>query len=317
VYGAEDRRVIVGGKILINGLGMRVNGTTPLWIAAKTLLSERGEEFFQLRDRVLKTNGPEEIHDLRVASRRLREGLALFAPCYPVKSLKRLIRGFKRVTRLLGDIRNTDEAIIFFMALGEEVGSEYQIEFERVLGSFWKKRKKEMKALQTGLRELASNQLRDLFRRVVNSPSLFSPPGNDVDLFWPLSQFAGDALATRSDEIFELLPEARENGNVESQHLLRIAIKHYRYRGELLSFLFSEGYEDMHGVLKSYQDILGKMHDLDVFAEIACNSSFLPQTERIILDTIAQKRERLFADFSSMLEVTPLERIAAQLGSAL
>ena len=64
---------------------MQMEGTTPLWIAARVLLYERGEDFFRRRDKVLKTFDPGDIHDLRVASRRLREGLALFAPCYPAR----------------------------------------------------------------------------------------------------------------------------------------------------------------------------------------------------------------------------------------
>ena len=60
---------------------MNVEGKTPLWLAARVLLHERGDDFFRRRDKVLKTFDPEEIHDLRVSSRRLREGLELFLPC--------------------------------------------------------------------------------------------------------------------------------------------------------------------------------------------------------------------------------------------
>jgi CHAD domain-containing protein len=296
---------------------MRIDGTTPLWIAAKSLLSEREEDFFLLRDKVLKSFGPEDIHDLRVASRRLREGLALFSPCYPIESIKRLAKRLKRVTRLLGDIRNTDEAVLFFTALGDEVGPDLRPELERVLDSFRKKRKKEMKALKTGLREIASNRLRDFFRRVINSPLLFTPLGNGVDLFAPVSQFAGKALDARLTEVIQLLPKARERGNVESQHLLRIAVKHLRYRMEILSFIVGEGYEDIHGALKSYQDILGKMHDMDVFSEIIHEAGFQDRTEKTLLDTIAVKRDVLFDEFSSMLGTIHFAKIGAQFGSIL
>jgi CHAD domain-containing protein len=296
---------------------MRVDRTTPLWIAAKMLLSERGEEFFQLRDKVLKTSGPEDIHDLRVASRRLREGLALFTPCYPPENLKCLVRSLKRVTRLLGDIRNTDEAIIFFTALREELGPDHCVEVESVLNSFWKKRKKEMKSLKAGLRKIASNSLRDLFRRIINSPSLFTPLGNGVDLFEPILQFAGEALEARLSGVLKLLPEARERDNLEYQHLMRIAVKHFRYRLEIFSFLVGKEYEVIHGTLKSYQEILGKMHDMDVFAEIVRNTHFTARAEEPFLNIIAEKREKLFAGFSAMLEASPFDRIGAQLRSVL
>src|SRR5512136_446696 len=115
---------------------MLIDGTTPLWMAARQLLAEREEEFFRRRDKALKTSDPEDIHDLRVASRRLREGAALFAPCYPAGEMARLLKGLKLVTRLLGDIRNTDEAILFFTALAEEVAADCRNDLERITLSF-------------------------------------------------------------------------------------------------------------------------------------------------------------------------------------
>ena len=296
---------------------MRVDGTTPLWIAARALLYELEEDFFQLREEVLKSFGPEEIHDLRVASRRLREGLFLFAPCYPIEGIKRLAKSLKRMTRLLGNIRNTDEAFLFFTVLKEEAGPELGVEVGKVIDTFRKKRKEEMKVLKTGLGKKVSTPLRDLFRRVVNSPSLFAPLENDVDLFDSVSKFAGEALEARLAEVQKLLPEACERVNVESQHLLRIAVKHFRYRLEILSFIVVDRYEDVHGALKSYQDILGKMHDLDVFSEIILDAGFPEQTEKALLDTIAAKRDNLFDEFSSMLENMPFAKIGAQLGCIL
>ena len=296
---------------------MRLDGTTPLWISARALLSQHGEDFFNLRAKVLKTYDPEDIHDLRVASRRLREGLALFAPCYPAENINRIVRRVKRVTRLLGEVRNTDEAIIFFTSLAEELGHEHRVEAERILNSFWKKRNKELKGLKAGLKEIVSGSMHDLFRRAINSPALFTPPGNGIDLFGPVSQFAGNALDYRLEAVIRLVPEARKHGNVEDQHLLRIAVKHLRYRMELLSFLFAEGYDDMHGVLKAYQDLLGKMHDLDVFTGIVRDAIFPAGIEKAFVEKIAAKREMLFADFSSMLDRRPFDMIGAWLRSAL
>ncbi|HTP66125.1 MAG TPA: CHAD domain-containing protein [Geobacteraceae bacterium] len=288
---------------------MQLDGSTPLWFAARTLLSRRGEDFFRLRDRTLKTSDVEDIHDLRVASRRLREGMDLFSPCYPAGNIARLVRQFKRVTRLLGDIRNTDEAIIFFSALVEELGPDHGSGLEGIIDGFLMKRKRELKGLRSGLREIASDPLHDLCRRIFNAPSLFTPAAGGIDLFMPLSCFAGDALETRLAVILKLLPEARQAAEIEAQHLLRIAIKHYRYRMEILSFLIGPCYEEIHGILKSYQDLLGKMHDLDVFAGIIRGTAFAPPTDDPVSRAITTRRDGLFADFTAMLEKIPFEKI--------
>jgi CHAD domain-containing protein len=296
---------------------MQIEGSKPLWIAARILLTDRGEDFFRRRDCALKTNSPEDIHDLRVASRRLREGLALFAPCYPPGKIARLVKQLKQVTRLLGEIRNTDEAILFFTALAEELDSGFRDDLEGISASFQKGRKKQFKQLKIGLKEIASSSLRDLFRRVINSPSLFNRQMNDIDLFIPLSQFAGEALNARLALVLRLLPEARQAGEIEAQHLLRIAIKHFRYRVEILSFLFGAHYEELHGVLKNYQDVLGIMHDLDVFAGIIRKAGLTFLKQKPLFDAIAAKRGKLFADFSAMLETTPFEEIGERIRNIL
>ncbi len=292
---------------------MQVDRTTPLWIAARALLSERGEDFFRRKNRALKTSDAVDIHDLRVASRRLREGLDLFAPCYPAGNIVRLAKRLKRVTRLLGEIRNTDEAILFFTALVGELHPEHGVKLEGILGPYRIKRKKEMKGLRSGLKEIASDSLNDLCRRVINAPSLFTPQANGIDLFMPLSLFAGSALDARLSAVLQLLPEARQVGETEAQHLLRIAIKHFRYRMEILSFLFTSHYDEIHETLKDYQDLLGKMHDLDVFAAIVRDAGYLPSAEESIQVAIGARRDRLFADFSSLLESRPLETLGERM----
>jgi len=288
---------------------MQVEGSTPLWTAARILLSERGEDFFRRRDKALKTSEPEDIHDLRVSSRRLREGLALFAPCYSAGNIARLVRQLKQVTRLMGEIRNADEAILFFTALAEEMDAAYRDDLEWIADSFRNGRKKELKRLKAGLKEIAAGELCDMYRRVVNSPSLFNRQEGDIDLFIPLSRFAGEALNERLAAVMKLLPEARQAGEIEAQHLLRIAVKHFRYRMEILSFLFGDRYEALHGVLKAYQDLLGVMHDLDVFAGIVRQAGLTFLMQEPLLGAIAAKRGKLFAEFSMMLEKTPFEKI--------
>jgi len=296
---------------------MQVDGTTPLWIAARILLYERGDDFFRRRDKVFKTFDAEDIHDLRVSSRRLREGLTLFTPCYPLGNITRLVKKSKQVTRLFGEIRNSDEALLFFTALAEELDDSCRSALEQLVQSFQKSRRKCLKKLKVGLREMAPESLRDLYLRVINSPSLFNLPANGIDLFVPLSGFARTSLDARLSDVMRLVPDARQVGEVEAQHLLRIAVKHFRYRMEILSGLLGVHFQELLGLVKNYQDVLGKIHDLDVFAEVVREASFPSQTETPVLDAIASKRKNLFKDFITMLENVPLEALGERVRNAL
>ncbi|NVN90551.1 MAG: CHAD domain-containing protein [Desulfuromonadales bacterium] len=288
---------------------MHLDGTTPLWIAATVLVYARGEELFRRGEKAATTLDAEDIHDLRVASRRLREGLALFASCYPPAVISAVDKRVKKVTRFLGDIRNTDEAILFFTALAAELDDSCRRDLETFLATCHDDRERTVRGLESGLRKIAAGRLSDLYLRTLHSLSLFTPPDNGIDLFSPLSGFAKDALDQRLSTIRELLPQAREPGAIEAQHRLRIAVKHFRYRMELLSFLVRAEYPLLHGLVKGYQDVLGTMHDLDVFSGIVREAGFPAGTEKMILDAMDAKRGKLFLNFSGMLVAQPLEQI--------
>jgi CHAD domain-containing protein len=113
-----------------------------------------------------------------------------------------------------------------------------------------------------------------------------------------------------------LVPAARQAQEVAAQHQLRIAIKHYRYRMEILSSMLGAHYPELHTAVKGYQDVLGSMHDLDVFAGIVRESHFTAETEKSVLAAIAGKRGELFADFTGKLETVPIEKIGARVRSA-
>ena len=288
---------------------MPVTGTTPLWVAARILLYGKVDDFFRLKEKVLQTFDPEDIHDLRVASRRLREGLELFAPCYGPSGIGRLIKKIKRVTRHLGEMRNRDEAYLFFSALAAELDDPCRAALEGLAESFAKKREKELKEFRAGLKRSIPPSLRDDCFRAINSPLLFAPAAAGADLFAPVSLFAKDAIAGRLAAVMELVPGARQAGMVEAQHLLRIGVKHFRYRLELLSFLIGAGFPEIHGALKRYQDLLGTMHDLDVFSGIVREAGFAADVEEQVQAAVAERRERLFEEFTGMLESVPFEEL--------
>jgi len=281
------------------------------------LLDERGRDFFRRRDRVLKTFDPEDIHDLRVASRRLREGLLLFAPCYPGDGHPWILKRIRKVTRLLGDIRNSDEAALFFATLVDELDDACRADLSRLVAVFHEERADELEHLEAGLRKLVSAKLSERFRRTIDNPSLLAPLPGGIDPFVPLADFAREALDARLEDILALVPAARLPENAAAQHRMRITVKHYRYRLEILSALIGSGYQQLHAAVKGYQEVLGKIHDLDVFAGICGAAVFGPPAAELVPVAIAAKREQLFAVFASMLAASPFEQIGVRVRGAL
>lgn len=290
----------------------QLDGATPLWVAARTLLIERGDDFKQHLEQVLSTFDPEAIHDLRVSSRRLREGIALFAPCYPPVEITLLVKMFRKITRLLGEIRNRDEAVLFFTALSMNLDRRCCSELDRLLTAYERERKNEVQRLTSGLQKYLAADLFNRYRKVVSSPRLFMAAAA-VDPFTPLIDFARHALCTRMDDVLQLVPAAGNETDIAAQHQLRISVKHFRYRLELFSFLLGSSYRKIYTQLKSYQELLGTMHDLDVFAAINRENSFSPPVTARIAAEIATRRSSLFTAFSMLLTNKPFEKIGEKI----
>jgi CHAD domain-containing protein len=76
--------------------------------AAGHAVRVRTEEVFALRQNVLDTGDIERVHDMRVATRRLRAALEIFAPCFPRKEHHALLKEVKRLADSLGRRRDPD-----------------------------------------------------------------------------------------------------------------------------------------------------------------------------------------------------------------
>ncbi|HEX8745035.1 MAG TPA: CHAD domain-containing protein [Thermoleophilaceae bacterium] len=79
--------------------------------AAARVVAVRSEEVFEHADHVLDTTDVERVHDMRVATRRLRAALELFAVCFPKGQHRKALREVKRLADALGERRDPDVAI--------------------------------------------------------------------------------------------------------------------------------------------------------------------------------------------------------------
>ena len=79
--------------------------------AATKILDVRARELIQHADRVLDVDDIGGVHDMRVATRRLRAVLEVFGPCFPRAELKAALSEVKALADLLGGRRDRDVAI--------------------------------------------------------------------------------------------------------------------------------------------------------------------------------------------------------------
>jgi CHAD domain-containing protein len=81
---------------------------TPYALAAAATVRVRAAELFAQADGVLDTDRIERVHGMRVATRRLRAVLEIYAPCFPAAEGRAVLREVKRIADALGARRDPD-----------------------------------------------------------------------------------------------------------------------------------------------------------------------------------------------------------------
>ena len=89
----------------------------PFALAGARIVRARADELFAYGDEVLDTSDIERVHDMRVASRRLRAVLEIFEPVFPKGDFKTVLRDVKALADALGERRDPDVHIEAMQAL--------------------------------------------------------------------------------------------------------------------------------------------------------------------------------------------------------
>jgi CHAD domain-containing protein len=76
--------------------------------AAALTVAVRAQELFDHAEGVLDTSDIERVHDMRVATRRLRAVLEIYEPCFPRRQLRSVLGDVKALADALGERRDPD-----------------------------------------------------------------------------------------------------------------------------------------------------------------------------------------------------------------
>lgn len=100
-----------------------LSADVPYTEAAARVVSVRGAELAEQAQGVLDTGDIERVHDMRVATRRLRAALEIFEPCFPANSYAQALAEVKRLADALGERRDRDVAIAALHGFNDQVAA--------------------------------------------------------------------------------------------------------------------------------------------------------------------------------------------------
>jgi CHAD domain-containing protein len=96
----------------------------PFGSVAARVVSVRADELLEHSHGVLDIGDIERLHDMRVASRRLRAAMEVFEPCFPRKRFRRALAEVKAIADALGERRDRDVAIVALEGFAESLEAD-------------------------------------------------------------------------------------------------------------------------------------------------------------------------------------------------
>jgi CHAD domain-containing protein len=220
----------------------------------------------------------EYIHRMRVASRRLRAALPLFRPCFPARQYGRWMAGIAGITRALGEARDADVQIAFLL------------KYQKKNLAAWKKRHQDegseppaAPALRYLIADLRKRRalLQDHVLEALDAleKSRVVPDIRDTllslaatvhrvprrELAYGIPTLAASRIESRLETLLSYEPWVAHPDAVAEHHATRIAAKKLRYTMEIYGPVYRRGLKKPHARVKGIQEILGDLHDCDVW----------------------------------------------------
>jgi triphosphatase len=247
----------------LSAYGLRPNGAPELGSTEIDATLSAGEVAFAVLRRhfaamldnepgVRLGEDPEDLHDMRVATRRLRATLKLYADFLPERA-SRFERGLRWVGSSLGEVRDLDVHLERLAREASEGGCGESL--DEIIAALQERRDEARQRMLEMLDSARYERLLSSFAGVLRRGP--SPTG-------PILEVAPDLVRRRYKKARKAADSLSEDSPPEDFHDLRKKGRRLRYALEPLQGIYGKPAQRMVEVLKELQDDLGDHQDLVV-----------------------------------------------------
>lgn len=269
-----DTTDATGGTDVTEASGKLVVGKTP-GVTADDHIAEAGRKVMRFHlarmlDHEAGTRSgvdPEDLHKMRVATRRQRAAWRIFGEAFRANRTRRYRNGLRETAARLGAVRDLDVQLEFADAYRHDLPVSEQRALEPLLAS-WRSHRDDARVLL--LRELDSDHFHrwvDDYRDFVRTEGVLVLPVGPVQ-----PHRVRDTAPSRIWAAYEGVrgyEAVLRWADVETLHDLRIAAKWLRYALEFVREALGDESGPLIAKVTALQDHLGLMHDADVTASMA------------------------------------------------
>ena len=239
----------------------------------KVVLATRLAEMCTLRANALNFEDIEGVHDMRVASRRLRSAVGDFSVFVRRRDLRRLKKGIRDVAGALGGVRDEDVAIAALEKLAGKAPAEIADGIERLTDERRRTRDERRGILLNAIAEDRLARIQQQWHVALDEVTLAARWREKSDQtgagFDHLTfRDAGRIIITeRWNELDSLSTALYRPHETIPLHEMRIAAKKLRYAIELFAQCWGDAMIPFAKEIASMQSSLGELHDCDVWIE--------------------------------------------------
>jgi CHAD domain-containing protein len=203
----------------------------------------------------------ENVHHLRVATRRATAALRIFEPCLTAKTSKALRKSLRRLRRAAGDARDWD---VFMQGLQESpaLARKSAVGARDFLAGFAAARRLDAQCELSREAGTEGEKFRTSAQELSDSNDGWAEP-DEASALGNLAEMQIRSLINEFDGSATPAPTAYED-----LHALRILGKRLRYSMEVFADCYAEPFrEQLYPAVEEMQDILGRITDAHVAGE--------------------------------------------------
>jgi len=229
--------------------------------AAHEVVTRLAREMRRQERTVAGSGAGDAVHDMRVATRRLRAALAVFRGVVVLP--KAAHRGRLRwLARRLGRVRDLDVRLALLEGQYlPQVAGEEAVRLAELVAELGEERRRSQRRLQRGLRRKRYRRLRTALAAWARRPVYADGAGDEGAARFLTA--AADRAAQRVSG-HEAMRETRPSA--EALHGLRIAVKWLRYTLDFHGETCGLAYDAERALARDLQDCLGEIRDHDLLA---------------------------------------------------
>jgi CHAD domain-containing protein len=298
----EPRGKVQRGLALLAGAPS--GGETSLDAVGRDMVRKQLKRVEKMDPAVRLGQDGEAVHDMRVATRRLRTILKVLAdaPVFDARQLRARAKQVRPVARALGDLRDLEvlrDHTRAYVADEPDLAAGLEVLQAHLRARHAVARKRLLRALDRRRYRAALDWLGPFAKGRCGSGAL-ADPERPADV----RQFAGSAIWRRYEAVLDFAEVVRGT-RPEALHQLRIAVKGLRYTLELFTQELGDGVKPLLDTLVRAQDHLGSLHDSVIgLAEVATLYANYPDNRGLAVYAVrlSAERDRLRWSFAPLWE---------------